>query len=826
LNNKNNSNKKIGIRNVDFDLWNQVQEFAKIDESKIKAVKIIFEQHYQLPEKCINLIKKLADVGQPKEIRIEIAKKLNQNQNIPFGMHVDLILILQNDQETEVKKHLDKISKELKDLLFIGGLSKLRTFGEPIPSLKQFSFDHSFLDKITLGHTQKHSIEYEKDLLKIIKNKNTIILQELFPVEDLERLNSKFAESYGVSILDINTKILRHVCQFSHKYHTLNINGENFDKVLLHSFYFLGDFIVLIFICVLNLQDLKNSFSSVTEGSQKLKEQMEKIQLEIEKKLPNYLHGFFYNNRLNAHNNSTTNLPSLYVYDVREYSSFLGETDSSEHIPLNIMQTTRDRAENFVDQFSPSRTIPRENNGLYELGFNSNLLFGLINKSLIISMDEKFFQFSVGKLPSRFIVLCFKEFESFIEENSTVFNFITEFSYFFYLATLSEFLKVELENMVIPTASNLDDELTLNAEKLAIYQYGNALISVEDTYRMYKEGRKNAAEEGLNGFSEDEYYKDRIGKYYEVESITQYFNKKLDLNFDSIEKSIFQKRARNKGQLNFLKLKLQSNRDKPIINSFLRDIESELTPEIKHWDGKIPQKDIEQWLLNFENSEDKILALKILNKLSFVTYEELKMLCKALCNRMRSYHNINLQNCLFAPVGGITSGATHIIKLFQEENHLSEQVFYEVTQLKPSRKKQTLVLLDDFIGSGNAFCKFYKKHGLEQKIEEMDLEIYCGALTAFEKGITKIKEKTGIDVAFGNLLEQEQYQVRDGKVFTEKERPKIEDLITKYKSRLPKQYLWGYDDCQLLIAFQSNIPNNSISILWCKNGWSPLISRK
>jgi len=55
----------------------------------------------------------------------------------------------------------------------------------------------------------------------------------------------------------------------------------------------------------------------------------------------------------------------------------------------------------------------------------------------------------------------------------------------------------------------------------------------------------------------------------------------------------------------------------------------------------------------------------------------------------------------------------------------------------------------------------------------------------------------------------------------------IKELIDKYSSRIGSENMYGRNNCQLLLAFEYNIPNSSIGILWwSKNNWTPLISRK
>jgi hypothetical protein len=68
--------------------------------------------------------------------------------------------------------------------------------------------------------------------------------------------------------------------------------------------------------------------------------------------------------------------------------------------------------------------------------------------------------------------------------------------------------------------------------------------------------------------------------------------------------------------------------------------------------------------------------------------------------------------------------------------------------------------------------------------------------------------------------------VIEADLFSEPERSNIKKLIERYSDRLLSKMLFGYDNCQLLVILESNIPNDSISILWASDGkWQPLKKR-
>lgn len=93
-----------------------------------------------------------------------------------------------------------------------------------------------------------------------------------------------------------------------------------------------------------------------------------------------------------------------------------------------------------------------------------------------------------------------------------------------------------------------------------------------------------------------------------------------------------------------------------------------------------------------------------------------------------------------------------------------------------------------------------------------------------QKGINNIELKNKTKVICANIFDEED-RVIDGTLFLE-DKPQIEKLIKKHSSRIASEYVYGYDNSQLLLTFENNIPNNSVGILWWNKNWKPLIERK
>ena len=98
------------------------------------------------------------------------------------------------------------------------------------------------------------------------------------------------------------------------------------------------------------------------------------------------------------------------------------------------------------------------------------------------------------------------------------------------------------------------------------------------------------------------------------------------------------------------------------------------------WDGtEISQDKIESWLLNFKTTKDRKTALKLLDKLTYITYSDLRTLVKsAYGSLLGSIHSNDLTNCYISPIGKPTSGSTHLAKIFEEENGIDDNRSYAV----------------------------------------------------------------------------------------------------------------------------------------------------
>jgi len=677
-----------------------------------------------------------------------------------------------------------------------------------------------------IPQTRNYDIEPISDMEKIVKEEEAIILFELIPIEELEKINEYFKEKFGDDLLKIENRIEQRIYQNS--FHSIEINlalSSYVKKTLVYASYNFGKYFQLIFFCTIKIDDLlhtgQDSEKIISERCLKINE----IQKEIEGNIPDILHGFFMKNNFNSFE-KPFELPSLILFNSSQFSHFLEKrtgllTSASIFEDLN---TERDWADIFLHNFKKDAFSDDPENHLEKLGIYPFLLMAILDKSLIISVDDQHFIHLMGKFPCRFVGLHFSQ-NSDIAKDQILIDFVYDLALAISIDGILTKLRIDLENANSPKLSNPKNETELKFQKQKAFTHKNDVESIEELYLLYQDAIKDSEERNVLAFINEETWKTgglAAGK--DARSISDYFEDLREFKFDDLENRISYKKERVEDQLEFINSELSLIKDRPAINSFLKDVEDELVTQIIKWRGKIPEKNIQEWLLNFNTTEDRKIALKILDKISYVTYNDLKSLCKNLFNRIIEHLGDSYDDCYFSFIGKITSGSAHIQKLFQEQNKIPESKFLPIDKLPKSSKLSPLILLDDFIGSGQTFTKWFKDSGNIKPILDKNYQILYCVLTAFENGKTKIETESKVPVLSGYLYEKNQ-QARDGDIFSSEDNTQIKKLVEKYPTKI-SNFSWGYDDCQLLVAFEGNIPNNSLAILWSDKGWTPLIERK
>jgi len=235
---------------------------------------------------------------------------------------------------------------------------------------------------------------------------------------------------------------------------------------------------------------------------------------------------------------------------------------------------------------------------------------------------------------------------------------------------------------------------------------------------------------------------------------------------------------------------------------------------------------VNRWLNNFEDA-DKKLALELL-------YELIYILDKQLSNCLKSI-NKN-EKILIYPFGDLGKSSIHMYYPLKKTMSFEERKkdIELSNSIKDISQFQNIIYIDDFIGSGNSFKKFYESQEYlkVKKNHNFNTEnlISCiimdegksflknryPKLNIYAEIRYKLISSGRFNQLFDNIKASERLIDKYGEKFT------IYDRSKKKNIPIPK----GYSNSESLIAFYYSTPNNTFPIfLEDRLDWVPLFSR-
>ena len=288
------------------------------------------------------------------------------------------------------------------------------------------------------------------------------------------------------------------------------------------------------------------------------------------------------------------------------------------------------------------------------------------------------------------------------------------------------------------------------------------------------------------------------------------------------------------------------------------------------WEGRGDWAAVEQWLSNFSSSDDPIRneqlhALFLLSHFSYYNATLMRVLLRALyrdfvqypiIERLRKRRRNTLDWSTLAPhyeraikrirfvgIGNPSESATHLLYYFRQENKLQENLFlhhhelFEGTASSPKLIKgiEQLIFIDDFCGSGTQAARYSKK--LLKQIRELDNEIKLSyyPLFATTDGLNRVRTRTlftnvqtvcELDASFRALEDSSRY-FRE--LHATISREFAADMCRRFGTTLEPSAPLGFGNCQLLLGFAHNIPNNTLPIFWSEGtperSWDPIFPR-
>ena len=290
----------------------------------------------------------------------------------------------------------------------------------------------------------------------------------------------------------------------------------------------------------------------------------------------------------------------------------------------------------------------------------------------------------------------------------------------------------------------------------------------------------------------------------------------------------------------------------------------------KIWEDRVKNPEIEDWLNNFDSiwGNERLQALYLLSNFMYFGYVQMRELLKSMYRDLFKYPLVEqirranedtvdvkfinkefkkiLERTRFLGVGNPSESGYHLLYYFRQENSLHKDYFihaHKIFKIQRKGRPATLrepeidryVFIDDFCGSGTQGIDYSDDVLHELKDIKDDVFAAYYVLFATEDGLDRVRSNTlfnSVECIF-NLDSTFKAFNEDSRIFTNSingiDRESVKEMCLKYGSRLFPYCPLGFGDCELLIGFHHNIPDNTLPIIWYDypdvQPWKPIFKR-
>ena len=231
-------------------------------------------------------------------------------------------------------------------------------------------------------------------------------------------------------------------------------------------------------------------------------------------------------------------------------------------------------------------------------------------------------------------------------------------------------------------------------------------------------------------------------------------------------------------------------------------------------------------------SKHEDVAARILDSVEVVSRTQIEQAFRTLMEKLPDWHRGKTKRkgkWRFVPYS-FSSGESgdQMIAAFRQAMGLKQSCYNELF-IHPRdlldqklRSKDTVVLVDDFSGSGDQACKSWDK--LFRELVGGVGTVYLMVVAATTAAQEIIKNKTDLQLlCHYHLTPSDNLFSEDCRHFTQDDKHAVLKHCKKYFPEEPR----GYGECGLLFVLQHDCPNNSIPLLhkYKMNKWVPLFPR-
>lgn len=272
-------------------------------------------------------------------------------------------------------------------------------------------------------------------------------------------------------------------------------------------------------------------------------------------------------------------------------------------------------------------------------------------------------------------------------------------------------------------------------------------------------------------------------------------------------------------------------------NKFDEDFIEEINLISKKLKNYVSPLEISNWLFNFNNIKEQQDMLYLLSLCNVYTEADIiNGYCYCIKNFLEIVKEDDKSFYYIIPNGEIGKSGSAMLYYFKKalkeiinSTPINEEKFKFLShernlkwEIKSNRKifaDSNILIIDDFIGSGNSFVNYYYGF-INDQIRNFNLSIFILSIAGLNFGINYIKKNIPKSIIFTYNSQPKTFFKCRSKML------RLRNICYNYGIILFKDQPLGFDNSQALITFSYGCPNNTLPIFWSSNkDWFPLFPR-
>lgn len=247
--------------------------------------------------------------------------------------------------------------------------------------------------------------------------------------------------------------------------------------------------------------------------------------------------------------------------------------------------------------------------------------------------------------------------------------------------------------------------------------------------------------------------------------------------------------------------------------------------------SQVTAERVHTWLGQFSVG-DRDVAARLLDSVDFYHGDRIEDALRTALATLPGWHREETQRqgrWRFAAMSqSAGESGDSMLHMFRIANQLTRSKYNELF-ITPSRILQqglgpddSLVLLDDFVGTGDQVCKAWGA-GFSELAAGVG-RVYLLVVAACQGGKQRVEAETGLNVLSADELAEADNVFSDACThFPAEDKARILKYCRRAKPKNPK----GHGDSGLVVVFAHRCPNNSLPALHAmrRNHWRPLFPR-